>query len=57
LFLDRVRHLGGRGGSGGAGARRILEGERLGEPDLANQAERGLKIGLGLARVADDEVG
>ena len=47
----------GRARRGGrAGARRVFEAEGLGEADLAHEREGGREIGVGLARMADDEV-
>ena len=55
--LLRLRHLQRRAGGRRAGAGRILEAEGLGEADLADQRHRRREVGLGLAGMADDEVG
>ena len=44
-------------GGKGAGARRVLEDERLGEAHAAHEVHRRFEVVLGLAGKADDEVG
>ena len=57
LVLDRLRHLILGGSSRGARARRVFEREGLGKADRADEIERRLEIPIGLAGVADDEIG
>ena len=52
-LVDLAVHRGG----GRAGPGRIFEGVGRGEPDLAHKIERRLEVGVGLAGIADDEVG
>ena len=55
--LDRLGHLVRRAGGRRAGAGRVFEAECLREADPADQVERRLEVRIGLAGVADDEVG
>ena len=56
-ILFSARQLGWRAGGRCAGARRVFEAERLREAYLAHQGQRRLKVCLGLAGVANDEIG
>ena len=55
--LHRLRHLARRAGGRRAGAGGVLEAVGHGEADLVDQRHGGGEIGLGLAGMADDEVG
>src|SRR5579883_781852 len=57
LDLRRVRDLVGHRRLLRPGPRRVDERERAVEPDLLDDLERLLEVGLGLAREADDDVG
>ncbi len=56
LLDDRPGHLVRHGRGRGARADRVLEGERGGEPGLADEVEGGREVLLGLAGEADDDV-